>query len=305
MIQRRDFLKTILPLPLIAGLAQAQTAGGKEKPQLSIGIIADPQYADKDPYRSRHYRESLGKIRRSVAELNQHDLDLVASLGDIIDEDYKSFTPVLKEYRKLKAPCYHILGNHDYSVADADKEKVPAAMGLEKGTYYSMVREGWRLIFLDGTDLSTFRYQIGDKRRDLAQAYLDKLLAAKARQAIPWNSGIGSAQMKWLQKELKAAHAAKQRVLVFNHLPVLPAGSSHNLWNDAELVALLEKHSHVAAYLNGHDHAGNYALHKGTHYVNFKGMVETKSTTAYAIIHCYHDRLEINGYGAEPDRLLD
>ncbi|WP_346189203.1 metallophosphoesterase [Rubritalea halochordaticola] len=304
MIPRRSFLKTILPLPMVTSLAKAQSAGEGDKAQLSIGIIADPQYANKEARGSRYYRESLGKLRRAIAELNQHQLDLVVTLGDLIDEDFSSFNPVLKEYQALKVPYYHVLGNHDFSVSDAEKARVPETLGLGKATYFSQQHGSWRLIYLDGTELSVFRYGIGDLRREEAQAYLDKLTEAKAARGRPWNSGLTAKQFNWLEQELQAAKQASQRVLLFNHLPVLPAEDGHNLWNAPELVTLLEKHDHVAAYLNGHNHAGNYAQHQGAHYVNFKGMVETQAETAYAIVRCFQDRLEINGYGAEPSRSM-
>ena len=56
--------------------------------------------------------------------------------------------------------------------------------------------------------------------------------------------------------------------------------------------------------MNGHNHQGNYSVKNGTHYVNFKGMVETESETAYAIVNCYSDRVEIQGFGLEPNREL-
>ena len=42
--------------------------------------------------------------------------------------------------------------------------------------------------------------------------------------------------MRWLRRELKDAAEKGQRVLLFNHFPVLPAGAVHNLWNDQELI---------------------------------------------------------------------
>jgi hypothetical protein len=110
--------------------------------------------------------------------------------------------------------------------------------------------------------------------------------------------------MAWLKTELEAANSKGQRVILFNHYPVIPIGDVHNLWNAEELVSLLGKYDNVAAYMNGHNHAGNYGTHAGCHYVNFKGMVETENQTAYGIVRCFSDRLEIEGSGLEPDREL-
>ena len=110
--------------------------------------------------------------------------------------------------------------------------------------------------------------------------------------------------MEWITAELEAAQAAGQRVIVFCHYPLIPAADPHNLWNAEQLVALFGKYTNVVAYMNGHNHRGNYGTNSNCHYVNFKGMVETEKDTAYAVVKCFPDRLEIEGYGLEPDREL-
>lgn len=51
-------------------------------------------------------------------------------LGDFIDRDWKSFDVVVPIYDQLKAPHYHVLGNHDFSVAENKKVEVPKRLGL-------------------------------------------------------------------------------------------------------------------------------------------------------------------------------
>jgi hypothetical protein len=63
-------------------------------------------------------------------------------------------------------------------------------------------------------------------------------------------------------------------------------------------------YDHVVAYLNGHNHAGNFGVSGRTYFVNFKGMVDTSDTNAYAIVSVFSDRLEIKGFGREEDRTL-
>lgn len=298
-MKRRGFLKITLPLAL-STVARAAPAA---EPDLVFGVIADPQYADVETRDSRFYRNSLGKLEAAVTALNKQPLGFVATVGDLIDRDFKSFDAIMPIYAKLRHPHFPVCGNHDFEVADADKGKVLAAIGLEK-PYYSVVRKSWRFIFLDGTDLAVWRHPADDPRTAAAKAMLKELQEKKVGGAQGYNAGIGPEQMKWIAEELDAAKAAGQRVIVFNHYPVIPAGNGHNLWNAAELVALFAKHTHIAAYMNGHNHAGNYGTHEGCHYVNFKGMVETEKQTAYAIVRCFPDRLEIEGYGLEPDREL-
>lgn len=284
-MKRRDFLKVTLPLAL-AGRAAAAPA---EKPDLTFGVIADPQYADVDPIGSRFYRNSLGKLGQAITDLNARPLDFTVSLGDLIDRDFGSFGPVMSLYAKLKSPHFPILGNHDFSVGDAEKEKVLAAIGMEK-PYHSKVTKGWRFVFTDGTDNAIWRHPAADPRTTgAAKPYL--------------NSGMGPEQMAWLEKEFSAAREAGQRVIVFNHYPAFPENGP-NISNSKEIVSLIAKYENVAAYMNGHHHAGNYGKSGNCHYVNFKGMVETEAKTAYATVTCFPDRLEIDGYGLEPDRKL-
>lgn len=298
-MRRRKFITITLPLAM-AGVSRAAES---EQPGMVFGVIADPQYADVEPAGSRFYRNSLEKLARTIEEFNGKDLAFVATLGDLIDRDFQSFEDIMPLYAKLKAPHYPVLGNHDFSVADADKEKVIAAAGL-KEPYYSRQMMGWRLIFLDGTDVSRYRYPAGDPRAKQA-AELQKTLRNDGSSRAPFHSGaVGEEQMKWLKSELDEAKREKQRVIVFNHFPVIPAGDGHNLWNAPELADLIAEYDHIAAYMNGHNHKGNYGSQGGTHFVNLKGMVETESKTAYAVVRCFSDRLEIEGYGQEPDRKL-
>ena len=298
-MKRRDFIRITLPLAVCVK-AGAAPAG---KPDLAFGIIADPQYADVDPKGSRFYRNSLEKLESAIADLNTHPLDFTVTLGDLIDRDFTSFSAIMPIYGKLKSPHHPICGNHDFEVADGDKVKVLPAMGLEKA-YYSKVVGSWRFVFLDGTDIGVWRQPADDPRTAEAKALRKKLAESGRRNAAPWNAAIGAEQMAWLGDELAAAKAAGQRVILFNHYPVIPVGDGHNLWNDVEVVALIEKHGNVAAYMNGHNHAGKYGKAGSCHYVNFKGMVETEKETAYATVKCFPDRIVIEGMGLEPNRDL-
>lgn len=298
-MKRRNFLKITLPLTFVGRAAAAVAT----EPDLIFGVIADPQYADAEPKWGRFYRNSLAKLGDAVAELNARPLEFVATLGDLIDRDFASFSSIMPIYAKLKAPHFPICGNHDFEVADADKGKVLGAMGLEK-PYYSRIRKSWRFLFLDGTDIGVWRHPADDARTAEAKGMLEKLTATGAAQAKDYNAAIGPEQMKWIAAELDDAQAAGQRVIVFCHYPLIPAGDHHNLWNSEEVVALFGKHKHIAAYMNGHNHAGNYGKHGNCHYVNLKGMVETEKESAWAVVKCFADRIEIEGHGLEPDREL-
>lgn len=297
MWNRRKFLAISLPA-LSAGRGWGENLG--EAP-LRFGVIADPQYADKAAKGSRHYRESLKKLRACIAELNSYDLEFTVTLGDLIDQDLASFEPVLSCYEKLKSQHRVVLGNHDFSVADEDKGKVLSVLGLERG-YESFENGGWRFLLLDGTAESVYRYSASDPRKKSFSKHFAELKASGIKNAKFSNGGLGKAQLAWLEEELSAAAQAGERVVVCNHYPVMPANKGYNLWDAQEVVALIRKHPQVALYLNGHNHAGNYTHEGHCHYVNLKGMVETVTDSAFAVVSCWADRITIEGFGTEETR---
>jgi 3',5'-cyclic AMP phosphodiesterase CpdA len=298
-MKRREFLKITLPLA-VAGNAIAAPATA---PALTFGVIADPQYVDAEPIASRFYRQSLGKLEHAITDLNTHPLDFTVTLGDLIDREFASFAPVMERYAKLKSPHFPILGNHDFSVSETDMDKVLTTLGMES-PYYSKVINGWRLVFLDGTNTTTWRQPKDHPRTATAKAYLSELATKLGRRPGGGDTAIGAEQLAWLEKELRDAKNASQNVILFNHYPILPHVPP-NLLDAADIVSLIDRFPNVAAWMCGHNHRGNYD-HKGhCHYVNFKGMVETEKETAYATVQCFPDRLVIHGMGLEPARDLN
>jgi hypothetical protein len=119
---------------------------------------------------------------------------------------------------------------------------------------------------------------------------------------MPWNGGIGSDQMNWLNDQLSMAEKAKRKVIVMCHFSLF-SSRDHNLFNNDALFALMNHYPCVKAYFNGHYHAGDYQEKDGIHIVNFKGMVSTKQN-AFSVVTLTSDSILINGYGREPDRRL-
>lgn len=298
LLNRRKFLTLGLPALGVASMFGQST--GKAL-QLRFGVIADPQYVDAPPAGTRHYRASLEKLEASIAKLNQHELDFTVTLGDLIDRDFASFDPVLERYSRLKFPHRIVPGNHEFAVNDADKPRVLERLGLTHG-YQSFSHGSWRLLIVDGTEISPYRYPSTDPRTAEATKMLESLKSQGVSNAKSWNGAVSDAQLRWLEEELTAAKSANQRVIICGHFPLLPSTDSHRLWNADAVVQMIDRHPHVAAYLNGHNHKGNYAHSRNCHYVNFKGMVETATDNPFAIVSCYEDHVTIEGFGPEPSR---
>ena len=292
-------------LLIIIGLISVCTASAVEAaaPIFRFGVAADAQYCDTANRGTRYYRASLTKLQECVTDFNSRDdLTFVIHLGDFIDRKFASFDQLLPIYQQLKMPAYHVLGNHDFYVASADKSKVPQKLGLEK-PYYDFVYHSWRFVVLDGNDLSLYALPKGGAKYKVAEAMLQSLKAKEASNAYDWNGGIGAEQIAWLQQTLANAEQAGEKVIVFCHFPIFPK-HSHNLWNDTELIDAIEPYKCVVAYINGHNHRGHYGKKNGIHYLTVHGMVETPDQNAYAVFEVYKDRLNIIGYGREPSRVL-
>ena len=56
------------------------------KPLLRIGMMPDLHYADKEPTKTRFYREALGKLDEAVDYFNKERPAFVVEVGDLIDK---------------------------------------------------------------------------------------------------------------------------------------------------------------------------------------------------------------------------
>ncbi len=304
-LSRRTFLKasaaTTATTCLLTGCA-SHLLQNKRGRSFSFGVITDVQYADADPGGVRIYRASAAKLKKVVAHFNTMDLAFVIHLGDLIDRDFASFDTVMPLLEACRHPVYQVLGNHDFAVEEANKSSVPLRMGMPS-RYYDFGQGPWRFVVLDGNDVSLQAHAKGSPRYRASSDLLTQLKADKAPNAQAWNGGVGSEQMRWFKATLAHARKSRQQVAVFCHWPVWPT-ASHNLWNDSEVVAVLESHDHVKAYLCGHNHTGHYAKKQGIHYVTFRGMVDGADRTSYSTVRCTASTIEITGYGDEPTRSL-
>ena len=282
---------------------EAEGLNEADAPILRFGVIADPQYARLPPANNRYYELSLQKLETAIGWFNTHeDLHFVVTLGDLIDRNWESFDDVLPVYAGLSAPPRFVLGNHDFAVGAERVGEVPGRVGLSRA-YYDFAAAGHRFVVVDGGEISLFANQEGSSNRQLAEVRLAAMTAAGEPNARVWNGGISDAQFAWLEATLQRAEDEGERVIIFGHFPVHPFGE-HALWDAARFTALVTGFPNVLAYFNGHDHAGNYGVVRGKHFVNFRGMVEGEADNAYARVDVYLDRIEIIGQGVEPSRLL-
>lgn len=273
-------------------------------PLFSFGIVADPQYADMPPRpeMNRYYTESTRKLDAAIETFNSQDLAFVVTLGDIIDRGWENFDAILGCYDRLNHRSVILPGNHDFAVAPDDLDKIHARLGMPS-PWYDFAIHDVRFIVLDGNDVSLFAPPPGDARRELAAQRLAALTEKGAINAQDWNGSFSPAQFTWLRDKLAATDAAGERAILFCHYPLSPE-NAHNMWDAPEVLGLLAAHPSAKAWFCGHNHAGNYAVIGNTHFLNFKGMVDTPEDNTFAIADVHEDRIVIRGFGRETDRIL-
>lgn len=301
-MKRRHFLTLSTAAAASATRVRAEAGAGSEKPLLSFGLTTDVQYADADPAGERHFRESIPKLKAAVADLAKEKLPFTLHLGDVIDRDFASFEVILPLFAPLGHPVRHLMGNHDYTVADAEKSRVVATLGMPHD-YYAFSHSGVRLVMLDTNDVSTYKHPQGSAPDVKGEEELLKLAVGKPNNAKPWNGGISPAQLAWLEKELTAADAVKEPVIVCGHHPLVPA-EGHQLWNSLEVLTAIERHPCARAYFCGHNHAGAEVIGKGIPCITFKSLLHEPGVTAFAVVRLFKDRLAIEGRGREESRVI-
>lgn len=247
-------------------------------PAFSFGLIADVQYADKPDHAARRYATSLGRLNQCVAELNKHRLDFTIQLGDVIDgndgvdKTRQDLDRVMSEFARLDTRLYHVVGNH---CLNAGRKALHKKLGLAQ-PYYDFVPRGvtgWRMVVLDGNDAG---YGV-----------------------------LGKQQLQWLQATLARAARRHEKVILFNHFPLLKeAASEHRMMKPKPLQSVINQSGCVVAYFAGHEHAGGYAKDGAIHHVTVQGMVEAPKRNAYAIVDVFPTRIEVHGFGKVPSRTL-
>ena len=268
----------------------------------SIGLITDPQYCDCEPDGAKTFRSALYKLPVAIDSMNKFRVDFVMNLGDMIDRYYENYDSVYQFYQDLTMPRYNVLGNHEFSeIPDSMMSSILQRNGMPD-YYYGFSYKNWRFLALDGTELAAYSRSLhpdlAGEGDSLFQAVQDKVNNKAS------NGGIGRDQRKWIRDQLLSAYNAKQHVMLFCHFSLYPDTVYLNLWNNEEIMALIEEYPHVVAYINGHYHYGNYGFRNGIHYIDQAGMLLTQETNSFSVLEVHTGKLVFRGYGLNPDRVL-
>ena len=136
--------------------------------------------------------------------------DFLVHTGDILDDADLSPKPIIGRITSMQKPCYLVPGNHDYSVKSGSSTYANSAhffnrflsptnthnnLSISK-TYYSVVKNGVRSIFID---------------------IYEDFTASTSGSPMASYVKMSKEQVEWLITELNAATAANQPVVIFTH----------------------------------------------------------------------------------------
>ena len=277
---------------------------GKAEPVMTLGVFTDTHYSATKPDKAgRLYKASKQKIEEAVEVFNAKEVDMVISLGDIVDNEFDNYADIAQHLNKLKMPFHTILGNHDFIVPFSLQQQndVFKTLGVSE-RYFSIVKGKVRLVFLDTSDVAKYSNAAESMNYRQAEAIMSQLKDNCVVNAKNYNGAIGKAQMQWLQAQLNDAALASEKVICFSHIPLdVNDGEKYTLWNREDIVEILKVNSCVKSYIAGHHHVGGYSDAGCIHHIVMKGMVQG-SENSFAVISIYEDRIVIDGYGREDDR---
>jgi len=308
-----------------------------EKTLFSFGMIGDVQYAtDKEKALSydgkqvRWYKDSIKKLEKAVDCWNSNEkLDFCVNLGDLLDsrnakfgKTQKAFEDVKNILKQIKCPRrFDMLGNHEFYNWPT-RDQLPEFLNFsqednktgEMKTWYTYKpAPGWRVIILDSFYLSMIDGSPTKKETiEFLRQYNPNDLSFKGdwfigveekwSHMIPYNGGIGTPQLKWLENELRDMLEKEERGLVFTHVPLIRrAMGDRNLIFDAEEIqGLFKKYPCVKACFTGHAHHGFYHFDPATdvhHYGIFCPIIGSPGDECHSIVHVSNNSIRVEGFG--------
>lgn len=287
MTSRRAFLQNSSLCLAGFGAGRMLAAENDAKPLLRVGLMTDLHYANKNPTKTRFYREALAKLDEAVKHMNREKPALVVELGDFIDQadsvekEIEWLKTMESHFAKLSMPRHYVLGNH--CVGTLTKQEF-AQHTKASGGHASFESNGVTFLILDACF------------REDGTPY--------SRKNFNWqDANLPKAELAWLESELSKASGP---VIVLAHQR-LDLDKAHAVRNAAEVRSLLEKSGKVHAVFQGHSHKNAYQQINGIHYTTLVAMVEGSGTenNGYTMLEVMPDSsLRLNGFRRQANRTL-
>jgi len=218
-------------------IIQEKLAQRSPKEPLKIGLITDAHFYGKEVAGQWELNwRSKEALERFIEKMNQEfHPDVVIENGDLIDgkdhnslKDWKMADNMMK---KLKAPFYHVIGNHE--MRSFDKQTWLDLTGYDRPYFYKDLK-GYRVIVLD------------------ANHFPDGRDTNPEEEYYP--GVLGGEQWQWLEDVLKDAVLKDKDPVIFVHQPPIQTDAKPD-WElfpkGRELQELFRKYK-VRAVFSGH-----------------------------------------------------
>ena len=181
---------------------------------------------------------ALPMLDKLTEKINlQHEVDVAINLGDLIqdtterNEDLKALEFMFERLKRIKCPCYSVLGNHDLKMMNSVKE-VEEIMGYE--STYSFDKDGYHLVFLT----TEVRSELGTERGGCYKAQY-----------------LSDGALRWLDTDLKQNALP---CVIFTHYTLAEDATVTDecmfMKNRTEVKKILVASGNVKAVFSGHLH---------------------------------------------------
>ena len=282
---------------LIAGYAFGAKHGyanGLNETRARFGIVTDIHYADAPANGTRHYRESLAKMRECVELMNGQNVDFLIELGDFKDQNsvgdetssLQHLGAIESVFQQFNGKRYHVLGNHDVdSISKRQFSSLVQNSGIEQQRhYYSFDSNGLHFNVLDAN------YRANGADYDHGN--------------FDWtDANVPYSQLEWLEQDLASTSFPS---IVFVHQQ-MDGDDDYCVRNAAPVRHVLQERNKVLTVFQGHKHSGDYSCIENIHYYTLRAMVEESGAenNSYAIVDVHKNNdIYVTGYHKAVDKKL-
>jgi hypothetical protein len=232
---------------------------------LKIGFVTDWEYGSKKKYDHKLPKKATSYLKSAVKHFDKaFHPDLVVGGGDYVLARGESKKTVAKQMKKINkvfqtadAPRLYCIGNHDLS--KLSKGEVQNYLGI------------------------SYNHSVTDEN-DIRVITLDTNSIGSGDNGYGVTGRLPDEELEWLEENLDT----ELPVVVFSHQSPIstPEGNGWrtNIYEAAELRAVLEKNDNVVAVFSGHT-ALNYSTEiNGISYAIINNLVDEKAKGSFADI---------------------
>ena len=286
-MNRRHF--TLVSSLTLASGNVLKAAHAKQTEVLSLGLLTDIHYADKNTLGTRAYRDSLLKGKDAAEFFKIKKPAAIICLGDLIDAapsvntEISYLTAICKVLNIAGVPRHHVLGNH--CVATLKKEEFfKYAKSANTEGHYSFDLKGTHFIVLD--------------------ACYNSKMEPYGRNNFVWHdSNMTPQEIEWLKEDLAET---KLPTVIFTHQRLdVDRPNKYAIKQSVEVRKILEESKKVRVVFQGHSHKNELAEVNEIPYCTLAAMVEGEGveSNSYSLLRFLSDgSIKLEGYHRQKDQ---